>query len=102
MQSVMVNRRVGFTVPGAPPAKPLIDIGNGASADLGDAAVVHHPIRVQAMHVHVALSPSLKLNAVVADARMPLPKTGTGELAKVLVVVDLHAATLQNDAIPLR
>ena len=69
MQRVAVDRLVRLAVPGHSAAEPLVKIGDRAGAGLEHAAAHHHPVGVEAMHVHVARGPALEVGAIFLRAR---------------------------------
>ena len=96
VQRVTVDRCVRLAVPSDAAAELLVQIGDGAGAGFEDAPPHHHPIRVEAVHVHVVCGPALEVRAIFLRKRPFLGDAGAGEVGEIVALGDAHAATFQD------
>ena len=91
-----------LAVPGHPAAELLVKVGNRAGAGLEHAAAHHHPVGIEAMHVHVARGPALEVRAIFARVRPAFHDPGAGEIGEIVALGDPHAPPFEDRAVPGR
>ena len=81
---------IRLAVPCHAPAEHRIDVGDRAGARLGNAAADDQPVGIEAMHVHVAVGPALKI------ARDSRPAPGAASSTPV------HARSVNSSSSAIR
>src|SRR5206468_12644738 len=95
VQRVPVNRCVRLAVPGDAAAELLVQVRDRPGAGFEHPAAHHHPIGIEAMHVHAARGPALEVRAIFLWKRPLLGDAGAGEVDEKVVLSDTYAAVLQ-------
>src|SRR3954447_1099060 len=99
MKRVTVDRPMRLAIPGHPAAELFVEIGDGAGACLEHAAPHHHPVWVEAVHVHVTRGPSLEVRAVLLGKRPFRGHTRRSEIGEVLALCDPDSSAFEDRAV---
>ena len=80
---MFVDRRERLAVPGHPAPQHLEDVRDGTGTCFGRAAANDDAVRVQAVHVHVAIDEQLQLGGILLRIGLTLANSGAGKLDKL-------------------